>query len=87
MRRTNARKGARFAYKIGNRRGTFTLLICLKGDHLFVPLSTTGFAKALPVALAFTSEPEAQAALAVVKELLEAPDCYKRLAAARPPTQ
>ena len=85
MRRSNARKNARFAYRIGNRHGKFTLLICLKGNHEYVPLSQTGFAQTLPVAFEFGSEPEAQQALATVKELLEAPDCYKRLAAVRKP--
>lgn len=85
MRRTNSRKAARFAYRIGNKRGRFTLLICLKGNHEFVPLSRTGFATSLPVAFEFDSEPEAQTALSAVKAILEAPDCYKRLAAARRP--
>ena len=85
MRRTNTRKSARFAYRIGNRHGRFTLLICLKGSHKYIPLSRSGFARSLPVAFDFNSEPEAQAALATVKEILEAPDCYKRLAATRRP--
>jgi hypothetical protein len=84
MRRTNDRKNARFAYRIGNRHGYYSLLICLKGDHTYVPLSRTGFAQTLPVAFEFDSEPAAQAALATVKAILEAPDCYKRLAARRP---
>lgn len=87
MRRINARKSARFAYRIGNRHGRFTLLICLKGNHEYIPLSRSGFARSLPVAFEFNSEPEAQAALAAVKEILEAPDCYKQLAAARRPAQ
>ena len=83
MPRTNARKSARFAYRIGNRHGRFTLLICLKGNHEYIPLSRSGFARSLPVAFEFNSEPEAQAGLAAIKEILEAPDCYKRLAAVR----
>ena len=85
MRRSNARKAARFAYKIGNRHGKFTLLLCLKGNHEYQPLSRTGFAASLPGPFEFDSEPEAQAALAAVKAVLEAPDCYRRLAAARRP--
>ena len=85
MRRTNARKNARFAYRIGNKHGRFTLLIRLKGNQEFVPLSRTGFARSLPGPFEFDSEPEAQQALAAVKASLEAPDCYKRLAAARRP--
>jgi len=85
MRRPNTRKAARFAYKIGNRHGRFTLLLCLKGNHEYVPLSRTGFSLSLPGPFEFDSEPEAQAALAEVKAVLEAPDCYRRLAAARRP--
>ncbi len=81
----NARKSARFAYRIGNRHGRFTLLICLKGSREYIPLSQSGFARSLQVAFEFNSEPEAQAGLAAVKKILEAPDCYKRLAAARRP--
>ena len=79
----NTRKAHRFAYQIGHRRGKFTLLICLKGQHEFVPLSTTGFAASLPGAFEFDHEPAAHTALAAVKNILEAPDCYKRLAEAR----
>ena len=85
MRRKNARKSARFAYKIGNRHGKFTLLLALKGNPEYVPLSRTGFAPSLPGPFEFDSEPEAQAALAEVKAVLEAPDCYRRLAADRRP--
>ena len=79
----NTRKAHRFAYQIRHRRGKFTLLICLKGQHEYVPLSTTGFAVSLPGAFEFDQEPAAQAALAAVKSILEAPDCYKQLAAIR----
>ena len=83
MRRTNARSQARFAYRIGNRHGKFALLICLKGNFEYLPLSRTGFARSLPGPFEFDSEPDAQAALAAVKAILEASDCYRRLAAAR----
>jgi len=69
----------RFSYKIGNSRGTFVILVALKGDHVFVPIIKTALPLRLPAdcKYEFVNEKDAQAALAILKRVLESPDLYK----------
>ena len=66
----------RFAYKIRHFRRKFILMIALKGDHSYQPLSGTAWAKKLPIRFDFDLEAEAQAALKIAKEILESGKPY-----------
>ena len=67
----------RFAYRIRQSHGKYTLLIGFKGDLRFQPLSTTAWAKSLPIECEFSDERDAQRALKIAKEIIEGPSPYK----------
>lgn len=62
----------RFAYQIKNKRGVFTLMIGLKGQMDYIPMSQCAYAARMPIErFQFDTEPEAQLRLAKARTWLE----------------